>query len=213
MISGIKTEKEKRIIALIKEGKSSREIAKIEHVSFTPIANLKEELKKEEKTLAEERNRILLERASSAKYARVLELLSEGKDFLEIAIITGLRAEELIPITEGYWDLVNLSEFYTLYSKKKPYLDSILELDLMMKKEGMTREDVKWTLKRGRDVKILVKEILQHNHHLEWLDDEIKDNEDYLDSLNQKKDFLEDRIEKLELEYIDKRLDRSYTCS
>ena len=172
LLSGIKTEKEKRIIALIKEGRSSREIAKIEHVSFTPISDLKKELEEEEKTLAQERNRTQLEKASSSKYTQVLELLSEGKEFVEIAIITGLRAEELIPIIKGYWDLAGLSEFSMLYDKKKPYLYSILELDQMMTKEGMTEEDVKWTLECGRDVKILEKKILQHNHQLEWLEDE-----------------------------------------
>ena len=44
----------------------------------------------------------------------------------------------------------------------------------------------------------------------------IDDDKDYLASLNQKKDSLEDMIAKLEireLEYIDKWMDRSYSCS
>ncbi len=99
----ISEERKKRVIDLYyNQGKTMREIAKIERMSIRDIsAIIKEEEARRQKHKQQE------------IFAQAYQLFSEGKTTVEVAIELNLPASKVSKLYREYWKLKGLDKLYT----------------------------------------------------------------------------------------------------
>jgi transposase len=132
----ISEERKRRVIDLYyNQGKTTREIAKIERMSIRDIsAILKEDESKRQKYEDQQQQ----EELSSKAY----KLFSEGKTPVEVAIILSLREPEVNKLYRGYWKLKRLDKLNSIYKETNGKLGPFLKLYRLMKEKGMSIEQV-----------------------------------------------------------------------
>jgi transposase len=201
------TEKEKRIVALIQEGKTVREIARTTNSSFTTIDDARSKAEEEEMIAAQKKSKLEEQKRASEKYTQALNLFSQNKSNVEVAVLTGLMAVEVISIKKDYLKLIGADELAVLYNQAEPYLESLLELHKRTSLEGISQDDLVWALDHSREFRFLKKEINKASAQLEKLGDEIFEAQNELDSITLKRRMLEDivnSLEKREMKLIEK---------
>jgi hypothetical protein len=114
------------------------------------------EVEAEEKIVAHEKTKQEEQTKASQKYSRALKLFSEGKENIEVAMITGLRAEEVISIRKDYWKLLRADKLAILHDQYRPYLPSFLEFNKRLRQKGISQVRA---LKRFEELKTLETEI------------------------------------------------------
>jgi hypothetical protein len=98
-----RVEKEEYVIQLYNENKSTREIAKLMHMSFRDIASITKKVKLEaggERSSLEEDDDI----KSKSKSTQAIKLFSELKTPVEVAIALDLPADQVQAIYLEYWN-------------------------------------------------------------------------------------------------------------
>jgi hypothetical protein len=108
-------EKERRVINLYNQGKTTREIAKELRVSFTYIAFVRKKYEAKE----EEKNNSIVtsnqQQSSSSLATKAYELLSQGKTPLQVAISLNIRQSEAAKYYREYWKPKRLHRLYSPY--------------------------------------------------------------------------------------------------
>jgi hypothetical protein len=164
----LSTEKEKRIIALNKENKNSREISKLTRSSFGTIGRVLEKARNEEKALAQRRTMMEEETQAGARYTQAMNMFSRGKSPIDVAKkIAGMKADEILAIHVDYLKLNNAKELARIYVKARPYVSSLLRLYERMREENIKQEDLVYSLKNFKDLRILIDKILSSTNQLE----------------------------------------------
>ena len=137
-----RAEKEECVIRLYKENKSTREIAKIMHMSFGSIAAITKKVK-----LEADRERGQLEEdddiKSKSKTTQAIKLFSELKTPVEVAIALDLPADQVRAIYREYWELDHMHNLVQIYDEVKYDLYSLLRLHKIVKDLGMNEHDIR----------------------------------------------------------------------
>jgi hypothetical protein len=155
-------------------------------------ADAEERIAVQEKTEREE------QKNSSEKYTQAVKLFSQGKKNVEVAILTGLRAEEVILVRKDYWKLIGADKLATLYDQTRPYLLSLLKLDKRMRIYDINHDDIVWALDHFKELRFLEDKIFQARVQLGKFDQDILKTRNELNSLAEKKSRLEDKVDDLE---------------
>jgi hypothetical protein len=134
-------EKEQYVIQLYKENKSTREIAKIMHMSFGRIAAITKKVK-----LEADRERGQLEEdddiKSKSKTTQAIALFSELKTPVEVAIALDLPAAEVHAIYLEYCKLEGMYKLAQIYEEAKCDLYGLLRLHKIVTDLGMEKQDI-----------------------------------------------------------------------
>jgi len=133
----ISEERKKRVIDLYyNQGKTTREIAKIERMSIRDISpTLKEEDLKRQRLKDQEQQ----EELSSKAY----KLFSEKKSPIEVAVALSLREPEATKLYREYWRLRGLDKLNTIYQETNGKIWPIWKLyKQLIKEKGMGLEKV-----------------------------------------------------------------------
>jgi transposase len=131
-------EKERRVIDLYNQGKTTREIIKELRVSPNYVSAV---LKKEE----EKNNSIVTNnqhQSSSSLSAKAYELFSKGKTPVEVAISLNLRAYQATKYYREYWNLRGLHKLNLIYKETNGKLGPFLKLYRLVKEKGLSIEQV-----------------------------------------------------------------------
>ena len=167
-------EKEQHVIQLYKENRSTREIAKIMHMSFRDIgAILNKEKSKAEGgggDQPDENDDI----KSKSKITQAIQLFSEGKTTVQVVIALDLPADQVQAIYQEYWKLHGMYRLAQIYEKAEYDLQDLLTLHRLVKILGMERHDI-----------ISAFELIKHNK---------------LETLQSKAEYLRSEINTLEWE-------------
>jgi hypothetical protein len=133
----ITEERKKRVIDLYyNQGKTTREIAKIERMSIRDISPT---LREEESRRQRNKDQQQQEELSSKAY----ELFSKGKKPVEVAITLNLREPEATKLFIEYCRLRRLHILNSIYKATNGKLGTFLKLyKLLIKKKGMNIEQV-----------------------------------------------------------------------
>src|SRR5215469_8829904 len=134
-------EKEQYVIQLYKENKSTREIAKLAHVSFRDIGLITKKAKLEadgERGQLEEDDGI----ESKSKATQAIKLFSELKSPVEVAIALDLPANQVRAIYQEYWELEGMYGLAQIYEEAKYDLHDLLRLHRIVKALGMEKHDI-----------------------------------------------------------------------
>jgi transposase len=133
----ISEERKKRVIDLYyNQGKTTREIAKIERMSIRDISpTLKEEDSKRQRLKDQQQHEDLS--------AKAYKLFSKGRRPVEVAIALNVREQEVTKLYKEYWRLKRLHRLYYVYTELGDEgLEDFLKLFRLVKKEGVSREQV-----------------------------------------------------------------------
>ncbi len=137
-----RVEKEECVIRLYNENKSTREIAKIMHMSFSSIAAITKKVR-----LEADRKRGQLEEdediKSKSKTTQAIKLFSELKTPVEVAIALDLPAAQVQAIYQEYWELDGMGRLAQIYEEAKYDLHDLLALHRTVKGLGMEKHDIK----------------------------------------------------------------------
>jgi transposase len=127
----ISEERKRRVIDLYyNQGKTMREIAKIERMSIRDISAI---LKEEEARRQKDKHQQQQEEISSKAY----KLFSDRKTPLEVAIALNLRESEATKFYKEYWKLKQLHNLNMVYEETKGDIEPFLKLYRLSKVKGM----------------------------------------------------------------------------
>jgi DNA-binding CsgD family transcriptional regulator len=135
------TERERKVLELYNEGKTTRDIAKELRMSLRDIGLI---LKKEGLchgiTTTTEHNKS----SNNEKSTQAYKLFSEGKKPVEVAIQLSLSEKEATRYYTEYWRLKRLYNLYHIYQESKGDLSYILKLRKLAKRQGITADNIEW---------------------------------------------------------------------
>lgn len=144
-------EKEQYVIQLYNENKSTREIAKLTHMSFRDIGAITKKVKLEADG---ERGGQLEEDEdikSKSKTTQAIKLFSELKTPVEVAIALDLPTDQVQAIYQEYWELDGLCRLAQIYDEAKYDLHDLLALHRIVKGLGMEKQDIKKVLELAKN--------------------------------------------------------------
>ena len=136
MMSLGRWKKEQLVLDLYKQGKTSKEIAKVVHMSFRDIgAIVHEQEKKQEVKEVQAQQQYL----SSQAY----RLFSKGKTPVQVGIELNLRQPDVTTLYREYCKLTQLENLSRIYEELKDDIEPFLKLYWLTKAAGMNVQDVR----------------------------------------------------------------------
>src|SRR6476659_2514179 len=123
-------EKEKLVLDLYNEGKSTREIAEIAHMSFRDIGFIIDKKEKEQESKEEQTRQGFLP-------TQAYKLFSEGKTPEEVAIALNLRQPQVTELYTEHWKLKGLYMLDQIYGEIKGDIVSFVKLYRLAKAAGI----------------------------------------------------------------------------
>ena len=139
-----KKEKEKLVIKLANEGKTTREIARIVHISLKDIGKIinretgdAEVLSKEEKG-REKQKRL----KSLSPYAQAFQMFRENKTLSEVVVELDLDANTVLDYHGDYLRLVRMTNLVIIYHDLKDDWPLFFHLYRRIKKEDLNKQDI-----------------------------------------------------------------------
>src|SRR5215471_921440 len=150
-------EKEQYVIQLYKENKSTREIAKLTHMSFRDIGIVTKKVKLEAHG---ERGRLEEDDIKSkSKTTQAFKLFSEFKSPVDVIIALDLPANQVRALYQEYLELEGFYRLAQIYEEAKYDLDDLLRLHRIVKLVGLEKHDIISTF-----------ELIKHNQleNLQW---------------------------------------------
>jgi len=128
-------EKEKLVLDLYNEGKSTREIAPIAHISFRDIGCIIDKKEKEKETIEGQVQQI-------TQSTQAYKLFSEGKSPEEVATALNLRQPQVTELYTEHWKLNGLYVLHQIYEEIKGEIGYFVNLYRLAKAAGMNVQHV-----------------------------------------------------------------------
>src|SRR6188472_1804668 len=164
-------DRERKVLELYDDGKSTRDIAKEQRMSLRDISIILKKnqvshgivITKDNGNSDNNNNK-----SPNQKSTQAYKLFSEGYKPVEVAIELGLSERQATRYCREYWELKGLYELTFLYEERKHYLPSFIRLHNIMEREGMDDEnDIANMLKYAKELPNLQRycQNLQSNNH------------------------------------------------
>ena len=170
-----KREKEKLVIKLANEGKTTREIAKDVRISLRSIGQILNKVTGDD---ADEKDQKF---ESKSDYAKAFKMFQNGSPLTGVAIDLDIESPTVLCYYEDFLRLTNMGRLVTLCQELKDDLPLFLDLYRRIKKEGLTKQQIT--------------ELLKTPNHLLDLKDRVDLYNDHIWDLHSKKLKLEKEIE------------------
>jgi transposase len=195
-------EKEKLVIKLAHEGKTTREIAKEAHVSLRNIGIITrketgdDELDPKEKQKADElkKEKEKQERLKLlSPYARAFQMFKDRNSLEDIAIEMDLDTDTVLFYRREYYRLLKMEWLFKIYNDLKKDFPMFFYLYKRIKKEGLSKQDISSLVKNQQMLKEL-------DHRVELYSEIIREQQLQKQQLEQEIKDLQSKIR--ELQYI-----------
>jgi hypothetical protein len=178
-------EKERYVLELYQQGRTIRYIAQATHMSFREIGAItkpyKQKIERESGQL-EEADDI----KSKSKTTQAIKLFSENKNLVDVVIALDLPTDEVRDIYRQVLQLQDMHELVRVFDEMQNFLPSLLELFRLTISRGFDKNDIinlLWIINTGQ-LEYLKGRIQSRTDALNWLENEIKMKENYLNSLD-----------------------------
>jgi hypothetical protein len=142
-------EREKNVLELYKNGRSTRDIAKELRMSLRDISTILRDNQVNHRIPLMDNdinnnNGNNNNKSPNEKATPAYKLFSKGTKLSDVAIELGLREKEASKLFGEFLRLKGQQELYDIYLDEKYYLRSVLKLHRLMKREGMTTDNIEW---------------------------------------------------------------------
>ena len=155
-----KKEKEEMVIKLANEGKTTRDIAKEVRVSPKTIGQILNKVTGDDEDEGKEK----LETKSD--YARAFQMFQDGRPLTEVAIELDIESPTVICYYEDYLKLVNMRKLVAIYNDVKNDLPLFIHMYGRIKKEGLSKQQIKDLLKMPNLLLDLKKKVDMYTDHI-----------------------------------------------
>jgi hypothetical protein len=123
-----------------------------------------------------------------------LRLYTEGKKPFEVAIELGIREAQVNKFFREFWKLKRLNQLYDIYPQIRHSLPIFLKLHKVLKRKGLTADNIKWFANAIETGAIKIPEIQKHyakvNDELEAIDYKKTIAKYQLDNMNNQISYL-----------------------
>ena len=138
--------RERQVIELYKQGKSTRDIAKELRMSLRDISII---LKKHGvnhgiTSIDDDGDNNKKSHSNNEKATLAYRLFSEGRKPVQVAIELNLREGQVNKFFRKFWQLKQVDKLYQIYPQIEHYLPSFLKLHKALKKRGLNPNNVEW---------------------------------------------------------------------
>ena len=155
-----KKEKEKRVIELANQGKTTKEIAKEVRISLRSIGKILNKATGDDEDEKEQRLK------DKSDYARAFKMFQDGRPLTDVAIELDIESPTAICYYEDYLKLVNMGRLVTIYEDGKDDLPLFLRLYARIKKEGFNKQQIIELLKTPNRLLDLKKKLNVYNDNI-----------------------------------------------
>jgi hypothetical protein len=140
------TEREKKVLELYDQGKSTRDIAKELRMSLRDISTILRKYQVNHGVVITDNSNDNnnSNKSPNEKTTQAYKLFSEGKKPFEVAIELGIREAQVNKFFREFWKLKNLNQLYEIYPQIRHCLPSFLKLHKALKRKGLTADNVEW---------------------------------------------------------------------
>jgi hypothetical protein len=179
-----KQEKKELVLKLANEGRTTREIAHLAHVSLRNIGEINRKAAAgdsepretdEQKKERELKNKTL--------YAQCFQMFRNGKPLIDIVIELDMEAATVKRLYSDYLELKDMSELENIYADLKDNFSLFVHLYERIKKEGLNKLDITFILE---------------------IESQLKDNENRARLLNEHIEDLKSQELKLDIQLMEK---------
>lgn len=184
-----KKEKEELVIKLAKEGKTTRQIAEIVHISLKDIGAIIRKVTGDEGSNKETETIQIGKR--QFKYGQAFRMFSENKPLTDAVIELGLNVEKVLDYYFDYLRITRNGEFIHIYNELKNDFSLFLYVYRRIKEEGLTRDDIKDLIGIQRSIGEMQNTVGWLNKHIPELMKEKEELEEEIFTLRMIKDSLE----------------------
>jgi hypothetical protein len=198
-------EKEKLVIQLAHEGKTTREIAKQVHISLRDIGTIirkeigddkeendeflaKEKQKHDDEQQKEKEKQERLKFLSP--YARSFQMFKDRMPLEDVAIELDLDTDTVLFFYEDYLRLLKMNWLVKIYRDLKKDFPLFIYLYKRVKKEGLNKHDIVVLIKNQQDLKFM-------DHRVDLYSDFIRGQQLQKQQLEQEIDSLVDKISRM----------------
>jgi predicted nuclease with TOPRIM domain len=201
-----KLEKEKMIIELLQEGKTSRQIAETVHVSFGDIGTIRRRLigtQEEKDQLASYH----LNTKSRSVCTHAFQLFSKGKSRVEVAIKLNLPALDIEKLSKDYWLLKGLDRLPKIYEDIKVNRPAFFKLYHLVKEKKISNEDILTILKHVAAFSRLEKTVIDLEKQVDELVFQKGDKLGELESIKNKVAESSRQLSEIQKEIVNRKFD------
>ena len=140
------TEREKKVLELYDQDKSTREIAKELRMSLRDISIILRKNQASHGIAIMDNENDNNKKSPNEKATQAYKLFSKGTKLSDVAIDLGLREKQASNLFSEFLLLNGQQELYDIYLAEKYYLRSLLKLHGLLKREGLTidNNNIEW---------------------------------------------------------------------
>ena len=173
-------EKEKLVIKLAQEGKTTREIAKIAHMSLKDIGEIIKKATGDDDDKDSKNNKIAekeKERLSQlSPCTQAFQIFREKKSLIDVVITLDLDPETVLDYHRDYLRLSGMSELIIIYDNFGKDLPLFLHLFNRIKEQGLSRDEIAYMIEMQSDIAEMQETVGWLNKHISELE---KDKEEF----------------------------------
>lgn len=161
-------EKEKMVIKLATEGKTTRQIAESIHMSLRDIGRIiaketgDQELVERDRQLYEAEKEKHNKWKSMSVYSKAFQMFKEKRALADVAIELDLKSSAVLNFYNDYLDLLKMSWLVAIYNDLNNDFDLFLHLYGRIKKEGLNKQDITDLVKDQQRLKDLDNRVQQY---------------------------------------------------
>ena len=137
-------DKEKRVIELANEGKTTREIAKEVHISLKDISRILNKVTGDDEAEREQRLK------DKSEYAQAFKMFRDGRPLEDVAIELDIETPTILCYYQDYLQLVNMGRLVNIYKELKDDMSLFLRLYRRIKKERLSKPELDILLKNPK---------------------------------------------------------------
>jgi hypothetical protein len=159
-----KKEKEKRVIKLAEEGRTTREIAKEVRISLKTIGEILNEVTGDDAIQEESDRQAQLKKLSP--YAKAFRMFRDKRALADVTIELDLDADTVLYYFGDYLRLIRMGNLVRIYKELKDDLSLFLDLYRRIKKEELSKQDITELLELQHLLLNLRKRVDLYNNHI-----------------------------------------------
>ena len=159
-----KKEKEKRVIKLAEEGRTTREIAKEVHISLKSIGRILNKVTGDD--IANEEAERQARQKKLSPYAQAFKMFRDKMSLADVAIELDLDAPTVLYYYGDYLRLLRMGNLVKICNELKDNLPLFLHLYRRIKKEGLSKQDITELLELQHLLLDLRKRVDLYNNHI-----------------------------------------------
>jgi hypothetical protein len=159
-----KEQKEKMVIELANQGKTTRQIAKEVRISLRAIGQILNKVTGDNVAIEEAEKQRRLK--SLSPYAQAFRMFKDKKDLADVAIELDLDTPTVLYYFGDYLRLLRMGSLVNMYNELKGDLSLFLHLYGRIKKEGLNKQDITELLKTQHRLLELGERVDLYNNHI-----------------------------------------------